>query len=116
MSESPDQLNPIEISVGEVKAMLDAPEDFLLIDCREQNEYDHCQIKGSNLIPMNETPAKLAELESHRDKRIVVHCHHGGRSLQVTHFLRQQGFDQAQNMSGGIDAWSLEIDPEIPRY
>jgi rhodanese-related sulfurtransferase len=116
MSESPDQIAPIEISVGEVKRMLDAAEDFLLIDCREQNEYDHCRIKGSNLIPMNETPARLAELESHRDKRIVVHCHHGGRSLQVTHFLRQQGFEQTQNMSGGIDAWSVEIDPTIARY
>ena len=54
--------------------------------------------------------------QPHRDERLVVHCHHGGRSQRVTHYLRQQGFSQAQNMSGGIDDWSLKVDPAVPRY
>ena len=64
---------------------------------------------------MREVPARLAELGD-KAGRIIVHCHHGGRSLRVTNYLRQQGFSQAQNMSGGIDAWSLEVDPAVPRY
>jgi rhodanese-related sulfurtransferase len=55
-------------------------------------------------------------LAAHRDRRIVVHCHHGGRSLRVANWLRGQGFEQAQSMAGGIDAWSTEIDPAVPRY
>jgi rhodanese-related sulfurtransferase len=58
----------------------------------------------------------LHELESHRNRHIVVLCHVGGRSLRVTRWLRQQGFTQAQNLSGGIDQWSQEIDPSVPRY
>ena len=107
---------PIEIDVQSIKQMMDAEEDFLLIDCREQDEYALVHIEGSKLIPMNETPTRLAELESHRESRIVVHCHHGGRSLQVTHWLRQQGFSKVQNMTGGIDAWSAVVDPKLPRY
>ena len=64
---------------------------------------------------MREIPARISELGP-KDTPIVVHCHHGGRSQRVMQFLRQQGFDQAQNMAGGIDAWSLEIDSSIPRY
>ena len=64
---------------------------------------------------MREIPARIAELGAKED-RIVVHCHHGGRSQRVTQFLRQQGYDQAQNMAGGIDAWSLDVDPSVPRY
>ena len=73
-------------------------------------------IAGSTFIPMGELQARLAELEPHKQDHIVVHCHHGGRSLRVTHFLRQQGFTQVQNMSGGIDAWSVQVDASVPRY
>ena len=65
---------------------------------------------------MNELVARVSELAKYRDHRLVVHCHLGVRSLQVAHWLRQSGFAQAQSMAGGIDAWSLEIDPSIPRY
>jgi rhodanese-related sulfurtransferase len=111
---------PIEIDVASVKQLLDeqanAAGDFLLIDCRETNEFEFCNIAGAKLIPMNETPNRLGELEPHRNSRIVVHCHHGGRSFQVVQYLRSQGFDKAQNMTGGIDVWSQQIDTEIPRY
>lgn len=111
----PPQL-PIEVDVRSVKTMLDEKQDFLLLDCREQKEFDFARIPGSRLIPMKEIPDRIGELEPFRGKRIVVHCHHGGRSLRVTQWLRQQGFDSVQNLTGGIDAWSLEIDPAVRRY
>jgi rhodanese-related sulfurtransferase len=107
---------PLEIDVLGVKQMLDAGEKFVMLDCREADEVATAKIPGSLHIPMREIPARLAELESHRQGRLVVHCHHGGRSQRVTHYLRQQGFPQVQNMSGGIDDWSLKVDPAVPRY
>ena len=107
---------PLEIDVRSVKSLLDEKQDFLLLDCREQKEFDYARIPDSRLIPMKEIPERIPELEPFRGKRIVVHCHHGGRSLRVTQWLRQQGFASVQNMTGGIDAWSLEIDPTVPRY
>lgn len=107
---------PIEVSVDEVAAMRKAGSDFLLLDVREQDEYDATRIEGSKLIPMSVLSERVGELEPHKGKHIVVHCHHGGRSLQVTHALRQAGFTNVQNMAGGIDAWSLEIDQSVPRY
>ena len=107
---------PLEIDVRSVKALLDRKEDFLLLDCREQDEFNVARIAGSTLIPMREIPNRLSELEPFQEKRIIIHCHHGGRSSRVTNWLRQQGFASAQNMTGGIDAWSLEVDPTVPRY
>lgn len=107
---------PLEIDVAAVKQLRDAGQDFLLLDVRNPDEYATANIAGATLIPMGELQSRLAELEPHKRAHIVVHCHHGGRSLRVTHFLRQQGFSQAQNMAGGIDAWSLQADPSVPRY
>lgn len=107
---------PIEIDVSEVKRMLDSGAEALLIDCRETFEHEFARIEGSVLIPMHETPDRLAEIEPHRQKRIIVHCHHGRRSLQVVQWLRQQGFEQAQSMADGIDAWSELIDSSVPKY
>lgn len=110
------QSTPVEIDVHAVQQLRSSDEDFLLLDCREIEEWQTVKLDGATLIPMGSMPARIGELEPYRDKRIVVYCHHGGRSLQVTRWLRQQGFDQAQNMRGGIDAWSLKIDPSLPRY
>ncbi len=107
---------PIEIDCKSVKARLDAGDDFLLLDCREQDEYNTVHIEQALLLPMSQTVERVAELEPHRNREIVVHCHHGGRSLRVTNWLRQQGFTSVQNMTGGIDAWSVEVDPSLPRY
>ena len=107
---------PIDIDVRTIKQMLDSGEKFVLLDCREPSEVVTARIAGSTHIPMREIPARLAELDPQKNGRIVVHCHHGGRSLRVTQYLRQQGFAQTQNMAGGIEAWSLEIDPTVPRY
>jgi adenylyltransferase/sulfurtransferase len=107
---------PIEVECRAVKAMLEASEDFLLLDCREADEHAKVAIAAATLLPMSELVDRIGELEPHRNRRIVVHCHHGGRSLRVTNWLRQQGFSQAQSMSGGIDRWATEIDPSLPRY
>jgi rhodanese-related sulfurtransferase len=107
---------PIEIDCQSVKRMLDAGEDFLLLDCREQAEFDTVAIAGATLLPMSQMLARSGELEPHRDRRIVVYCHLGGRSLQVAAWLRQRDFAHVQNLTGGIDAWSREIDPSLPRY
>jgi rhodanese-related sulfurtransferase len=106
----------IEIDVHAVKALRDAGEPFLLLDCREPDEHAIAKIEGAVLIPMQQIPERLPEIEAWRGKRIVVHCHHGGRSLRVTRFLRGNGFEAAQNMTGGIEAWSLEVDQSVPRY
>jgi rhodanese-related sulfurtransferase len=111
-----DQTYPFEIDVRSVKALFDQGEEFLLLDCREPGENQLVRISGSTHVPMREIPQRMGELESHKAGRIVVHCHHGGRSQMVAEFLRGQGFPGAQNMTGGIDAWALEIEPGMTRY
>ena len=106
---------PIEVSVDEVRRRWAAGE-IQLLDCREPLEFQTARIEGAPLIPMREIPARISELEPQKTGRIVVHCHHGGRSLRVAHWLRQHGFEKARSMAGGIDQWSLEIDPSVPRY
>ncbi|MBC8356049.1 MAG: rhodanese [Planctomycetes bacterium] len=107
---------PLEIDVRGVKKLLDDGTDFFFLDCREPTEHAIAKLDSAVLIPMGEIPARLAELEPVRDQRIVVHCHHGGRSMQVTQWLQQQGFPKVQNMEGGIDTWSCEIDSSVARY
>jgi rhodanese-related sulfurtransferase len=107
---------PIETDVAAVAALLKNGGDFLLLDVREPSEYETAKISGSVLIPMGEILDRLDELQAHQDRLIVVHCHHGGRSLRVTQALRNHGFAKTQNMAGGIEQWSLEIDNAVPRY
>ena len=113
LSEEPLAL---EISPVEVKALLDGQADFFLLDCREAEEFQTASIAGATLLPMSEIQQRIGELEPHRDRHVVVHCHLGGRSMQVTQWLRQQGFDRVQSMAGGIAAWSDQIDPNVPTY
>lgn len=115
MTEINDAL-PLEIDVRVVKSLLESEADFLFLDCREPAEHAIASIDGTTLIPMGQITERLGELDEHHERRIVVHCHHGGRSLQVTQWLRQQGFAKAQNMIGGINVWAIEIDPSLPRY
>ena len=96
--------------------MLDGEEDILFVDCREPDEYETARIEGATLLPTSEMQERIEELTPHREKTIVVHCHHGGRSLRVAMWLRQQGFENPLSMAGGIDAWSKTIDPSVPRY
>jgi rhodanese-related sulfurtransferase len=104
-----------ETTVAQVKARRDAEEDFTLLDVREPWEIATSSISGTVNIPMGELPAR-ANNELDPEAEIVVICHHGARSLNVTAWLRQQGFERAQSMAGGIEQWSREIDSAIPRY
>lgn len=106
-----------EVTPRQVKAMLQqGGEDFLLIDCRTHKEHGIARIEGALLLPLQELSSRIAELEQHADKKIVVHCHHGIRSLRVATALRQQGFEGVMSMAGGIDVWSVDIDPTLARY
>jgi len=106
--------HPLEVSVQEAHRQLHAAQPPLLIDVREPSEFAVCQIPGARLIPMATVPERLAEIP--RDLPVLIHCHHGGRSLRVTQFLRAKGYAQVSNVQGGIDAWSLQVDPAIRRY
>jgi rhodanese-related sulfurtransferase len=86
-----------------------------LIDVREPWEFALTRIDGSVPIPMGEMPSRASQ-ELHPAERLVIVCHHGVRSMNVAVWLRRQGFEQAQSMSGGIDAWSREVDPSVGRY
>jgi rhodanese-related sulfurtransferase len=105
----------LEITVAQLQTLLASADKPLLLDVREQWEYDTAHIPGSTLIPMNDVPARAFK-ELDEEAPILVLCHHGARSLSVAAWLRNQGFDKAQSVSGGIDAWSRQIDPAIPRY
>ncbi|WP_010588517.1 rhodanese-like domain-containing protein [Schlesneria paludicola] len=107
---------PLELDCRSIHNKLVAGESFLFLDCREASEFATARIPGTTLIPMSELTQRVGELEPYRESAIVVHCHHGGRSLRVTNWLRQQGWPQVTNMAGGIDEWSQQIDPSIPRY
>ena len=116
-SRPPDQ--GVEISAPATADLLHRLPDGrppLLLDCRGPDEHAIARIEGAVLIPMNELPERLAELERWRDGAIIVHCHHGVRSLRVAGFLQERGFPRVQSMRGGIDAWSVEVDPSVPRY
>jgi sulfur-carrier protein adenylyltransferase/sulfurtransferase len=106
---------PSEVDVEEAARLFhDAPQRFLLLDVREPHELAICRIAGAVHLPMRQVSARLHELP--RDRRLLVICHHGGRSRQVTQFLRQQGFATATNIEGGIDAWAQRVDPAMARY
>ena len=107
---------PIEVNCQSVQSRQAAGDEFLFVDCREQDEVDKVRIEGAELIPMSQLAERVSELEAHRESDVVVHCHHGGRSLRVATWLRQQGFSKAQSMAGGIDAWAIQIEPGMVRY
>ncbi len=104
-----------EITCEELHEKLTQGEEIRLIDCREPWEYERVRLEGAELIPMNETPARLATFEA-CEKPQIVYCHHGMRSLRVVEWLRSQGVEDVLSLRGGIDRWSLEIDASLPRY
>ncbi len=99
-----------------LRQWLDDQHPFLLLDCRETVEHDYARIDNCMLLPMSEIADRLEELTDHRANTIVVYCHHGVRSLQVAYWLASNGFTQVYNLEGGIDRWSREVDPQVPRY
>jgi rhodanese-related sulfurtransferase len=103
-----------EISVSDLKARRDRGEQPLVIDVREDWELQLARIPDVVHVPMNQIPARLSEFS--REAETIVMCHAGGRSLQVAHFLANQGFTNVANLSGGISAWSERVDATVPQY
>ncbi len=105
---------PKEITPHEVKRRLDAGDDLVLIDVRELEEVQVASIAGAQVYPLSQAHDWIDQLP--RDREIVVFCHHGGRSAQVALALMQRGHTDVLNMAGGIDQWSQQVDPSVPRY
>jgi molybdopterin/thiamine biosynthesis adenylyltransferase/rhodanese-related sulfurtransferase len=102
------------ISVRELKTKMDNKEGLTLIDVREPYEYEIARIEGSRLIPLGELETHVSELP--RSGPLILQCHSGGRSEQAVKILQEAGFGNAVNLEGGIDAWSVDVDPTVPRY
>ncbi len=104
-----------EIDPISVRQLSGSGKQFTLLDVREPWEFETARIEGAKLMPMGDVPSR-AHQELDPEDHIVVYCHHGVRSLNVTAWLRQQGFEKAQSMAGGIDAWSRTMDAKVPVY
>ena len=113
-AEAAKELDVPTITATELKTKIDRKDKFILVDVREPYEYDICNISGSKLIPLGELPARLSELDSADE--IVLHCKVGGRSAKALKILQDAGFRKLSNLQGGIQAWSENVDPSVPRY
>ena len=102
-----------EVTVQQLKSMMDNKEDFQLIDVREEYEKDICEI-GGELIPMGEVADNMDKIS--KDKKVVVHCRSGKRSASIIQMLEQHGYKNLYNLKGGILAWADEIDTTISKY
>ena len=107
-------MESLEITPAEVKARLDQGEKLILIDVREPWEYEVCRIEGARHVPLGALAASLQTLPDVDE--VICYCHHGIRSLDAATWLRFQGIEKAKSLSGGIERWSVEIDPDVPRY
>ncbi len=107
----------LEVTPSQAKLRLSGGNTAALIDVREPEEFALAHIEGSQLVPMQSVPAELQRLEELADQRdLLVLCHHGVRSLQVVAWLRERGIENCFSVTGGIDLWSRQIDPGVPRY
>ncbi|MFP6641494.1 MAG: molybdopterin-synthase adenylyltransferase MoeB [Myxococcota bacterium] len=104
------------VSASEVAARIGGHEDLLLLDVRDSDEQNQARIEGALWIPLAELAERLGELEDWQSRPVVVHCHKGGRSARACEQLMAAGFDQVENLDGGIEAWSLTVDGGVPRY
>lgn len=106
----------VETTPAELHARMQASEEFLLLDVRNPDEFETARLAGSRLIPLPELEARLAEIEDWKQRPVVVHCHLGGRSEKACRILEANGFEHVENLDGGIEAWSITVDPNVPRY
>lgn len=104
----------LEIAAADVAEQLKGETPPLLLDVREPDEWQMARLEGARLIPMGDLSVRFTELDP--EQETVVYCHRGRRSLNVVLWLRAQGFSRVRSLRGGIDGWSREIDPSIPRY
>lgn len=103
-----------EVRPRELQHRINEGDDIVLIDVRLPSEHMRCRIPGSALMPLHTLAARMFELE--RDAEVVVYCHHGARSAMAVRMLQIAGFSRVRHLAGGIDAWSVEVDPTTPRY
>ncbi len=103
-----------DVTADEVKGELDAGKELVLLDVRDPHEYEITHIDGAKFIPLGELPARLNELDDHAD--VVTYCHHGARSLKALEILKAAGFAKVRSLRGGIDAWAVNVEREMPRY
>jgi rhodanese-related sulfurtransferase len=119
MSQNPKmelQVRPEwEVHPTQVKEWLDQ-QQALVLDVRQLSEWNAAHIPGAVLIPLDQLERRLGEIEAWKEKRVVVHCHHGVRSLRGAAFLRSKGFTTAHSMAGGLHAYSLLADSTVPKY
>jgi rhodanese-related sulfurtransferase len=104
------------ITATELARLLEQSAPPHLLDVRQPGEFETVALPGAHLIPLPEIPMRFSEINDWKEQPIVVYCHHGVRSLMAIQFLRAAGFVNLTNLSGGIDAWSREVDPNLPRY
>ena len=109
-----EKMDDLQITAKEVSERITRGENMLLVDVREPWEYDLCRISSAKLIPLGTLPSSVNALLD--AENVICYCHHGMRSLDAAVWLRQQGVENAKSMAGGIDRWSVEIDPQVPRY
>jgi rhodanese-related sulfurtransferase len=107
-------MDDMQISAKEVNERVARGDKLLLVDVREPWEYDLCKITGATLIPLGMLPSNLNVLLDANE--VICYCHHGMRSLDAAVWLRQQGVESARSMAGGIERWSVDVDPQVPRY
>ena len=107
-------MDNLEITPADVQARLEQGEKLVLIDVREPWEYALCRIEGAKHVPLGSLAASLETLPDVDE--VVCYCHHGMRSLDAAAWLRFQGIERAKSLAGGIERWSIEIDPQVPRY
>lgn len=110
VSPLPEEIGPADCAVAL------ATGGTVLIDCREPDEHAICRIDGATLLPLGMWTAAYPAAFPPADQPVIVYCHHGMRSLRAVRFLRQHGHALARSLAGGIDAWTKEIDPSVPRY
>ncbi len=106
----------MQVTPTEIAARLRGGDPVFLLDVREPGEHEFVALPSSVLIPLGELAHRADELSSHQNSEIVVYCHHGIRSARAVGFLRSIGFPKAVNLAGGIDRWSTDVDPALPRY
>lgn len=105
-----------EISVHEASEALKSSAPPRLIDVREDDEWQVCRLPGAELIPLSNFAELAADKLQSRDEALILYCHHGARSARAADYLERLGYTNVRNLTGGIDAWALEIDPSVPRY
>ena len=104
----------IQLDPKELKKRIDAGEDLILLDVREDWEHSRVKIPGAKHIPLGQLNRVLEDI--HKEATVVVYCHHGARSLQACMAMKKAGYEKVQNLKGGIDAYSIHVDPSLPRY